>query len=398
MSRKRTQEEYIHELSMANPNIEVLGIYIDSNTKILHKCKIDNYEWMARPNDLLHNRGCPVCGLLSRKTKRRKSHDQYVREVYELNPNIIVIGTYTDAKIKILHKCKIDGYEWYATPNNILRGKRCPVCTHQKIGNPPEYKNSIWSSEYKEYFSKYMTEEQMKMYMPHTAYKVDVRCPDCKNNKMISPDILLKFGLGCKCSDGQSYPNKFMYEFFNQLKINYITEYSPCWANGKRYDIYIPSFNCIIENHGRQHYEKSFEWVGGRTLEEELNNDKEKKALAVKHGICNYIELDCRYSSQDWIKNSIIHSEIFSILNISIDSINWSECDKFATSNRIKLMANMWNNGASVKDISEIFKTHASTIRTILRKAAKLEWCNYNSEERKRRTREKRCNKNVSSV
>ena len=347
---------------------------------------------MARPSDILHNKGCPVCGLLSRQLKRRKSHDNYVRDVYKLNPNIEVVGTYINSTTKITHKCLIDGYEWDALPNNILAGKKCPVCTHQKIGNPPEYINSIWSSEYREYFSSYMTEEQMKIYMPHTSYKVNVQCPDCKNNKMISPDSLLRAGLGCICSDGQSYPNKFMYNFFNQLKIDYIPEYSPDWSIGKRYDIYIPSLNCIVENHGKQHYIGGFECFGGRTLDEEIKNDKDKQFLAKKNNVKYYIELDCSCSSQEWIKKSIINSELPNIIGQSIKYIKWNECDKFASSNIIKTMANLWNNGMSVNDIFNILKINKRTIRKNLRNAAKLEWCNYNSEERKRRTYEKHNN------
>ena len=47
---------------------------------------------------------------------KKKTHEEYVVEVAKANPNIEVIGTYINIKTKILHRCKIDGYEWYATP------------------------------------------------------------------------------------------------------------------------------------------------------------------------------------------------------------------------------------------------------------------------------------------
>lgn len=386
MSKKKTHEEYIVEVAGINPNIEVIGEYIGANIKILHKCKIDNCEWEAQPSDILHGKGCPKCGLFSSSQKRTKTHEEYVRKVNEIEPNIEVVGEYIKARVPILHKCKIDGYEWLATPNNILRRKKCPVCTHQAIGNPPEYKNSIWSSKHKEFFSEYMTEDQMKQYMPKSNIKIEVRCPHCSRIKSVYISTLLTNGLGCICGDGQSYPNKFMYAFLNQIHIDYIPEYSCDWSNGKKYDVYIPSLNCIIENHGKQHYSKSnFEWLGGRTLEEEIENDKAKRNLATKNGVKHYIELDCRISSKDWIKDSILSSQLPCILDIEMSNINWDECDKFATSNRIKSAADLWNNGLSVKDISNELKVDRVTVRNYLKKATGLNWCDYNLKESRKR-------------
>ena len=48
------------------------------------------------------------------------------------------------------------------------------------------------------------------------------------------------------------------------------------WSENKRYDVYIPYLNCIVENHGEQHYNNSFKSLNGRTLEEEQKNDKYK--------------------------------------------------------------------------------------------------------------------------
>lgn len=386
MSKKKTHEEYIAEVAKINPNIEVVERYIGANIKILHKCKIDGYEWEVLPSDILHGKGCPKCGLLSRKQKRTKSHDEYVESVNKISPDIEVVEKYIKSTTPILHKCKIDGHEWLATSNNILRGKGCPVCKHQVIGNSPEYKNSIWSSEYKDLFAKYMTEEQMQQCMPKSNIKIKVKCPYCGKLKNIAPYNLLLNGLGCTCSDGQSYPNKFIYSFLNQLHIDYISEYSCGWANGKRYDIYIPSLNCIIENHGKQHYDKnSFELIGGRTLEEELQNDKDKKEIAIKNGIEYYVELDCRISSKEWISNHIVSSQLLDIIGMKILNVNWEICDEFATSNRVKDAADLWERGMSIRDISKNLNIDKVTVRSYLKKATSLNWCDYNSKESRRR-------------
>lgn len=63
---------------------------------------------------------------------RKKTHIDYVQELKSVNPNIRVLEEYCGANTKILHKCDIDGYEWFATPANILFGCGCPKCQSSK--------------------------------------------------------------------------------------------------------------------------------------------------------------------------------------------------------------------------------------------------------------------------
>ncbi len=41
--------------------------------------------------------------------------------------------TYQDARSKLLWQC-VEGHEWEATPDNIKRGKWCPVCARKERG------------------------------------------------------------------------------------------------------------------------------------------------------------------------------------------------------------------------------------------------------------------------
>lgn len=132
MSKRKTHEEYVAELAAKNPNIEVIGCYINAVTKILHRCKLDNYEWYAKPNNTLNGKGCPKCS-----GSMKKSHYEYVKEVSMANPDIEVLGKYINAKTPILHRCKRHNIKWNATPSNILRGNGCNKCLKEKIS----YKN-----------------------------------------------------------------------------------------------------------------------------------------------------------------------------------------------------------------------------------------------------------------
>lgn len=71
MPKKRTHEEYVAELAVKNPNITVLEQYINSKTPILHQCKIDNYTWKAAPHHILEGHGCPMCAGNARLTQEQ---------------------------------------------------------------------------------------------------------------------------------------------------------------------------------------------------------------------------------------------------------------------------------------------------------------------------------------
>lgn len=377
MPNKITNEEYINRVSIINPNIEVLEKYIDNKTNILHKCKIDGYEWTTKPAHILEGHGCPICGKTKIKERLKKNHEKYIEDLSKVNSNIDVLDEYVNSNTNIRHKCKICGYEWSARPGNILAGKGCPVCSGNKIGKPPEYRNSIWASQYREYFSKYLTEEQMKKYSPNSNQKIIIKCPDCGKEKCITINNLLHQGLSCICGDGRLYPNKFIYEFLQQVGVEYIPEYSPEWANNKIYDIYIPSLNCIIENHGMQHYDGCFERCGGLSLSEEEENDKLKQSIALKNGIKNYVILDCRKSKLEWIKNSIANSILFDLFNVDEKDIDWNQCDKAFKQNLIKTSSDLWNDGLKIKDISIKLNKSRHTISSYLCKAKNFGWCEY---------------------
>ena len=372
MKKRKTHEEYVEELANVNQNIIVVGHYVNYLTKILHKCKLDGHEWYAIPSNTLKGHGCPMCSGSVRIT-----HDEYIVKVKDINPDIEVVDTYVSSIVAILHRCKKDGYEWFARPSTILRGIGCPVCSDppKAIGPAPEYKNSIWSSPHKEYFSRYLTEHQMKSYMPHSGKLIEIVCPDCGRKKMIKPTQLVTYGLGCVCGDKISFANKFVLDVLTQLKLSVTPEYTPEWSMRKRYDDYIETYNLIVENHGIQHYVESK--LGNQSLCDIQNNDLLKQAMAKENGIQHYIVLDCRYSSLEWIKNSIMSSQLPEILNFTEADIDWAQAARFASTNLIKEAANMYNSGISVKDIGQAMKISLTSIRKWLHLATEMQWCNY---------------------
>ena len=58
-----------------------------------------------------------------------KTHDDFLKELSMINPEIEVIGQYTRAVDRIEVKCKKCGKIWYPTAYSLTSGKSCPHCS-----------------------------------------------------------------------------------------------------------------------------------------------------------------------------------------------------------------------------------------------------------------------------
>ena len=100
----KTHEQYVDDVAIKRPDIEVVGGYKGSNVKTLHKHKKCGNVWDVTPSGILSGYGCPKCASNAKKT-----HEQYVAEVAKINPDIEVVGEYINANTKTAHKHKTCG-------------------------------------------------------------------------------------------------------------------------------------------------------------------------------------------------------------------------------------------------------------------------------------------------
>ena len=63
VEQRKLHDEYMTEINVKNPFIDIVGTYIDQYTKIKYICKICRYDGEALPNNLLRGGGCPVCNM-----------------------------------------------------------------------------------------------------------------------------------------------------------------------------------------------------------------------------------------------------------------------------------------------------------------------------------------------
>jgi len=229
-----------------------------------------------------------------------------------------------------------------------------------------------------------VNKEDAYKYSHGSREKVLMKCPDCGFEKPITIKNYINQGFGCRrCGDGVSFPQKFLFNLLEQINKIFIPELSIktfTWCNKYRYDFYINEINGIVETHGIFHYEENNgNWA---KLEETQENDKNKEQLAKNNNIQNYIVIDCRKSELEWIKNSIMQSDLPNLLNFKEEDINWLKCYEYACKNLVKSACDLWNSGMdNVSKIAKELKMGRKTIRTYLKQGVELGWCNYDPKE-----------------
>lgn len=276
--------------------------------------------------------------------------------------------------------------ELWISEHSLDRGYGCSCCVGlvAVLGI-----NTIWDTHRFLIDNFGLDEEFAKKYTFGTREKGKFICKSCNKVKEISPlRVIYSNSIGCICNSGY-YPEKFMDGILNQLDINFKTQLTKTdveWCDKYRYDFYLHDYNMIIETHGMQHYrERSKQSNFKRTLQEEQLNDKLKRELALKNGIEHYIVVDCRYSELEYIRNSILKSELNELFDLS--KIDWEKANLYAIfSNKKKEAWEYWNSENNNKNISKLankLKLKNDTIRRYLRLGDKLGMCEYKVYNRK---------------
>ena len=129
-SRTKKNDQFLLELKDINDNIVPLEEYNGVKNKIWVYCKACDNKWQSTPDSLLQNGSCPNCAKIESHNRQVKSNEQFLIELKEINPMLTPLEPYYNDHTKILIRCDIHNYEWYAAPNKILhRNTGCPKCS-----------------------------------------------------------------------------------------------------------------------------------------------------------------------------------------------------------------------------------------------------------------------------
>ena len=282
---------------------------------------------------------------------KKKTHEEYVKELVSKNPNIKPIEKYIKMKIPIEHYCIIHDVAWKITPECALRGYGCPECKKEKTKN-------ICVKTHKQYVSevKHINQDidvvgiyiNAKTPIKHYCKKHNIfwdaapgnilsgyGCPECGKEKSINGrkktnqeyimevaiinsdiEIVGKYvnahtpilhrcmvdgyewmalpanivkGSGCpECNE--SHGEKQIRQWLSDNNIEYVPQktFNDC-KNKKSlpFDFYLPDYNICIECQGKQHFE-IIDYFGG---EERFNYTKKHDNIKKEYCDNNNIKL-----------------------------------------------------------------------------------------------------------
>lgn len=272
-----------------------------------------------------------------------KSHDDFIRELYDINKHIIVNSTYTGALDKVHCICDVCGNEWDAIANNLLRGSGCRKCYFtsrikkadvfiQEVNNINPYIeiignyknnnskvlcrcllcNTTWNPVANSLLkghgcpncSKNMKKDtstfikQLQQISPNiivtgkyvnATTPIECKCKQCGNNWFPLPNNLLLKKYGCpECAESLGEKEIKKYLEHNLIIFERNKKYKELVGIGKRnlsYDFYLNDYNLLIEFQGKQH-EQPIDYFGGeKSFVIQKEHDKLKRDYAFNHNI-----------------------------------------------------------------------------------------------------------------
>lgn len=404
-SRKAyTDEEYKNTLfEKFNGNIVNLEPYKSMGDSILHRCNKHNYNYTSTPYSVLGAEyGCKYCSGEHQNEVQSFSLEKVKQMIFDLvGDEYEIVGKYVNMPTvtQFKHNAKNGEVHYFdMTPTTFFnRGGRC-YCERAVNSLVIGY-NDI-ATKRPDLAEILLNKEDAYKYPITSKVKLKWICPDCGEIIEACPSDVYYHRLVCpKCSDGLSYPNKFIYNVLKQTdtKFDFIKrEYRPEWcsftlSNGKSkygiYDIYfsVNGIEYVVEMDGEFH-NKSYT-NSKLTIEEIKEIDSIKDKLAHEHNI-NMIRIDCAYCNENrfqYIKENICNSKLAEI--IDLNNVDFDECNKQSLSSLVIRVGKLWNDGYTVGKILDELAISETTVRSYLIMCNNMGLTNYTKEESMNRSR-----------
>lgn len=194
ISKKNTKshEQFVAEMSDKNPNIEVIGRYINTNNHVRVRCRTCGYEWDGHPTHMLGGTGCPKCA-----GNLKYTHAEFVEKMKDVNPDIEILGEYVGGKKPVLVRCKKDGYIWSPIGSSLLAGAGCIKCAGKLRKTNREFLSELsLANNLVEPLGRYVSSKT----------RMRFKCKRCGHVWKSTPDAVLHGG-GCPacCTQKRSF-------------------------------------------------------------------------------------------------------------------------------------------------------------------------------------------------
>ena len=298
-SKKQTKshDKFVEDLNKINPNIDVVGTYVNMDTRVQVRCLVDGYVWNADPRKLLRGIRCAVC------TNRKVVPG--VNDLATTRPDLVKYFKNPDDATK------------YTSGSEQTIDIVCPECGYEdkiKIGNLSRFGfscNGCYENKYgrKRVSYGYWNFETMKQYLNehYPAYKLlDVRFASQNSNGCLKAFI--------KCPNDAHEPYWAYWTNIisgnecclcrledcmsrgERLAESILQKHNICFVAQKRFDdcrdvytlpfdFYLQKYNLVIEIMGEQH-EKPIDYFGGEdSFFKRIKHDKIKRDYLSKNNI-----------------------------------------------------------------------------------------------------------------
>lgn len=208
MAKKKTHQDFVKEVfELVGEEYEVIGKYINTGEKILIRHIVCNNKYFVTPNKFLSGRRCPECSKKKGNQKQTKTHEQFVKEVYNLVGNEYeVLSSYTKSKEKVEFRHKACGSVFKMQPSNFLFGQRCKECSNKEAAKKQrhttaKFVNDVFELVRDEYkvLGKYVN-NHTDILIKHNVcnyeylvrpsnFKSGKRCPKCQKRLRRTPQV-----------------------------------------------------------------------------------------------------------------------------------------------------------------------------------------------------------------
>lgn len=306
--KKKTNEEFLEEIKELNPTYDVLSEYVNIDTNVFCHCNVHDIDFYSTPYNLLKGRcGCELCRREKIGNKHRRTKEEFINKLIEVNPNIEVVGEYTQCKNKIECRCKIHNEIFFITPDHLIQGKTgCKKCIDIKYHEGGLKSHEDFINQVKNINDKV----NIVGIYTGSRQKIETECLNCGNVWFPEATSLL-CGYGCpKCSSsrGEKRIQKFLESYgivFEPQK-----KFSNLLGVGGRhlsYDFYLPKFNLLIEYQGQFH-----DGTAPQQTEEEFSIQKEhdrRKSIYAKDNDIELLEIwYWDYNNIERILNNVLNN------------------------------------------------------------------------------------------
>lgn len=285
---RKTHEQFILQMQMINPNITILSKYEKDNVKINCKCKICGFEWKSSPSNLLQGKGCKQCHYKKLSEIKMKSHEQFIKELSEINKDIKVLSKYNGRQNKVDCECLIHNEQFEMTGGHLLDGETgCKACIN--------IKNHLSGLKSHEQFIQELVDinSNIEVIGKYDGAKsnIEVKCLKCGHIwSPVASSLLCGYGCPCcKRSKGEERIEKYLIdtniEFTAQKKFSDLRNTLPL-----SYDFYLPEYNLLIEYQGQFHDGATSMVLKEKYFDRQQKNDKLKRDYA-KNNSYNLLEI-----------------------------------------------------------------------------------------------------------